>query len=453
MIDQTVIIIYLLIMLGVGIYFARKNRTEDSFFLASRNLGKFHVVASILSTFAGAGTMFMVSSLGYTYGVSVIWFFISAFIGFIIFAFAVPKIKKIADENDCITLPELLRTKLDNKCMIVSSLITISIFSGFIAINFLAAGNILRMIFDVPLIPIVLLFAVIIVTYSLLGGFKAVVWTDIIQMFIIIFGISLILIFSINAAGGVGALSELPELHKSPTGMGWTLIIGMFLSTILAYFGSQDIFQRIFAAKSVKTAKKSAFFMGVLLLFVGLLVMFLGIFGKLLFPDVAADTILPLLTTSFAPVGAIGFILAAYLAMANSTADSELLTVTSNVMRDFFDKFKKQKMSQRQEVFTSRIVLVLVAIIALVLAFTIPNITSIVLFMYTWLGILGFTVIATLFWKRTTANAVFWSLVIGFASAILYIVFTGDFESSMVVGLIPSVIVLIVVSLFTKKQF
>jgi len=450
MIDQVIIIVYLLVMLSVGLYFARKQKTQDSFFLASRNLGIFHVVASIFSTVSGAGTVFMVAALGYTYGISAIWFFISSFVGFIIFSLAVPKIKQIADEHDCITLPELLIVKLDRKSMILASLVTIAIFGGFVAVNFLAAGKILKIVFDVPLAPIVVGFAVVVTLYSLLGGFKAVVWTDIIQMFIIIFGVSLVLILAINSAGGVGAINSLPETHKDPIGMGLPLIIGMFLSTFLSYFSSQDIYQRMFAAKSQTTAKRSVVLMGILLVLGGSVVMFLGVFGRILFPDILAGEVIPTLTKNLVPVGLTGFVLAAYLAMANSTADSELLTVTSNIMRDFFGR--KRRLTPKQEVTASRIIVILVAIVALVFALTTRNIIHMVLSMYTWLGILGINVIATLFWKRTTANAVFWSLVIGFASAIMYAFTTRDFETSMIVGLIPSIIVLVTVSLFSNKH-
>jgi len=451
MIDQIIIILYLLVMLGIGLFFARKQKSEEVFFLAGKDLGTFHVVSTIFSTVAGAGSLFMVASLGYTYGISVIWFFISAFVGFIIFSFAVPKIKRIADENDCVTLPELLRARLDKRSMIVSSIATIAIFSGLVAVNFLAAGNILKILFDIPLVPIVIGFAIIVTIYSLLGGFKAVVWTDIVQMFIIIIGVLIALYLLLNSVGGLSSFSQLPATHKDPVGMGWSLIIGLFVSTILCYFSSQDIMQRIFAAKNEKVAKTSAIWMGVVLIVVGSLVALLGIYGKLLFPDAIAGEIIPLITRTVVPLGFSGIVLAAYLSMANSTADSELLTVTSNVMRDFYGPSKF--LTPKQEVRASRLVLVIVALIALVLALTIKNITDIVLAMYTWFGILGMNVIATLFWKRTSSSAVFWSLTIGYLSAIVYALFTGDFETSMIIGLIPAFLILITISFFNKKNY
>ena len=449
MLDQIIIVIYLLAMLGVGLYFIRKQKTEDSFFLADRSLGVFHSTASIFSTVAGAGTMFMVAALGYTYGVSAIWMFISAFIGIIIFSLAVPRIKRIADENNCVTLPELLETKLDRRSSLITSLITVIIFGGFVAVNFLAAGNILKIVFDVPLVPIVIGFAILVTIYSLLGGFKAVVWTDIIQMFIIIVGVVLMLYFAIGAAGGFGAMKLLPETHTDPVGMGWPLIIGMFVSTLLAYFSSQDIYQRMFASKDSKTAKRSAIWMGVILLVVGALVMLIGVFGRILFPDIEPGEVIPVLTSGLVPVGLTGIVLAGYLSMANSTADSELLGVTSNITRDFFGKVE---MSPKKEMMLSRLVLVVVALIALIFALLVPNIVDIILSMYTWLGILGMNVIVTLFYRRTTPNTVFWSLLVGFLAAIVYTIFTADFETSMIVGLLPSLIILVVGSLLSRKK-
>ncbi|MFT4297875.1 MAG: sodium:solute symporter family protein [Candidatus Woesearchaeota archaeon] len=451
MIDKAIIIAYLTIMLAIGIYFAKKNKNEEGFFLASRNLGSFPIAASIFSTLGCAGSLFMTTALSYTYGISVIWFFISAFIGFMVFALAVPKIKAIADKHNCITLPEILKIKLDKKCMIISSLITIAIYGGFVAVNFLAAGIILNMVFNISIVSGAIIFALIVTLYSMLGGFKGIVWTDIVQMFIILTGTMILLTISIRNAGGFSSLVQLPDLHKSITGMGWPLIVGMFISTILAYFASQDIFQRVFAAKSNKIAKKSIIIMGFLILLIGAIVILLGMFGKLLFPEMAAGEIIPALTTAFIPIGLAGIVLASYLAMANSTSDSELLTVTSNIIRDFMQN-KNKKIPPIKQVAISRIVLIGVAAIALVFALTIQNITDIVLSMYTWLGILGMNVIAALFWKKANSNAIFWSLVSGFGTAIAYTTVTGDFETAMIIGLLPTFIVLITVSLLTKKK-
>ncbi|MBU0959313.1 MAG: hypothetical protein KKB31_05200, partial [Nanoarchaeota archaeon] len=234
MIDQVIIVIYLLVMLSVGIYFSRKQGNKENFFLANRDLKGFHTSASILSTVAGAGMVFGIAAMGFTYGFSAFWFLGAGLAGFLLFSLAVPKIKKIADEHNCITLPELLKTKLDNKCMIISSIITMAIFGGIIAVNFLAAGRIIQIVFNLPLAPVVIGFGVIVTLYSLLGGFRAVVWTDIIQAFIIFVGLILIFVITLNFAEGFGALENLPSTYKDPLGIGWVLIIGGFLSVVLA---------------------------------------------------------------------------------------------------------------------------------------------------------------------------------------------------------------------------
>jgi len=447
-IDQVIIILYLAFVLGIGIYFAKRQRNSEGFFLANRNLGKFHVVASIFSTLIGGGTFFMIAALGYTYGISLIWFFIAAIVGFILFSFAVPKIKTLSDKHGVITLPELLEIKLDRKCGHVASIITIAIFGGFIAVNFLVAGNILNIIFDVPLIPTVVVFAAIVILYSLFGGFIAIVWTDVFQMFLIGLGIFLLLFVSFNAAGGFSSFESLPSGHLDIFGAGPVFIIGIFLSTVLAYFSSQDIFQRMFAARDVKTAKHAVLWMGVPLVILAVLVMLIGMFARVLFPGIVVDQVIPILTQNLVPVGLLGLILAAFLAMANSTADSELLGVTSNVMRDFIGKKKRLG---KEQVVLSRFVLVIVGLVALLIALLIPNIVNIILSLYAWLGILGASVIAALFWKRTKANAVFWSLIIGFGLAVIYSLFTGDFETAMLAGLVPAILILIIGSFVWKR--
>ena len=453
MIDELIIVVYLLILLIIGVYLSKRQKTEEDFFLAHRKLGSFHAAASVFSTLAGAGTIFASIALGYTYGISIMWFFVAGFIGLFIFSFAAPKIKKISDENGCITLPELLKTKLDRKTSILASIITIIIFGGFVAVNFLVAGNILKIVFDIPIIPVIILFALIVLLYSLLGGFKAVIWTDIFQMFLILIGMLMMIFISLDVSGGFSSIGKLPENLLDPFGMGLTLIIGLFVSTILAYFASQDLFQRIFATKDQKTAKKSTYFMGILFVLGGILFMLVGLFGRALFPDIMADQVIPIMTTNLIPVGLVGFILVSYLAMANSTADSEMLTVTSNIMRDFIcSKDSSKKLTSQSCVTVSRLILIIIAIVSLTVAILVPNIVNIILSLYTWLGILGLNVIATLFWKRTTSNAVFTSLVLGFGSAVVYSFLTKDFETAMIVGLIPAALSLFIISIFSSKQ-
>lgn len=447
LIDGLIIAVYALILVFIGIVFVKKQKTSDDFFLGHRALGLFHGMATLFSTIAGGGLIFSLLALSYEFGISIVWYYIAGLAGFIIFTIAVPKIKQIADDNGYITLTEVFSHKLSKRCSIISALITTVIFVGFVVVNFIVAGNILNMIFGIPLLTAIVIFAVIVLAYSFVGGFKAVVWTDIFQMGWIVSAFIVLLVFLFRKAGSLAVFTELPAKYLDPFGMGLTLIVGLFIATIIALFGSQDVFQRVYASRDARTAKHSLITAAVLLIGVAVLIVITGMVVRYLFPNIDPASVVAVIGTELLPAGLVGFVLVGFLALANSTADSELLTSASTLIRDF-GFFKNTRL---KVVWRNRFTLLMIGFASLAMALFRPNVIDIIISMYSWFGILGMNVIAALFWKKVKERAVFYSLLIGFGTSTVYSIATGDFGTAMLVGLIPGFFILVFGSLSCKN--
>ncbi|MFW5746949.1 MAG: sodium:solute symporter family protein [Nanoarchaeota archaeon] len=433
-IDTIILLAYFITIMAVGVFLSRKkDRSASGFFLAGRSLNAFHVGSSIISTLAGGATIFSAIGLGFIYGIDVIWFFLAGVVGILLFRACIPHIRTLAKRHKCITLAQLLEPLAGRRTAILASIITIFIFSGFIAVNFLLASQVAQSFLGIHPYIIMCLFAGIVVLYTILGGFRAVVFTDIIQMFIILAGLLSVVIVGFLLLDHQ-AMTRLPSDFFQPFHAGPVFIVGIFLSTILAYFGSQDVFQRIFAARSTKEARISTIFIAVIFSVFAIFFFGISIIARALLPSGIEGGAVPLLILGILPTGLIGLVLASYLAMANSTADSELVSVASSIEQDLI----RRRMGQG-----GRKALVLaIAVLSLLIAIIFGNIIHVILSLYTWLGILGLVVIVSLYSTRISKSFLFWSLLGGFVSAIIYTLFTSDVESAMIVGLLPSALIL-----------
>ncbi|MBW3021402.1 hypothetical protein KY328_00630 [Candidatus Woesearchaeota archaeon] len=447
LIDTLIIAAYAVVLVIIGVVFVKKQKTSEDFFLAHRSLGFFHGMATIFSTIAGGGVIFSLLALSYEFGISIVWYYVAGLAGFIIFTLAVPRIKQIADENSYITLTEVFSHRLSKRCSLVSALITIVIFACFVIVNFVVAGNILNLIFGINLSYAILLFAFIVIAYSFVGGFRAVVWTDIFQMGWIVAAFAVLLVFLFRKAGSLAVLAELPAKYLDPFGMGLPLIIGLFIATIVALFGSQDIFQRVYASKDSRTSKYSLIIAALLLMVIAVLIVIIGMIVRYLFPSIDPASVVAVIGTELLPVGLIGFVLVGFLALANSTADSELLTSASTIIRDF-GLFKNTRL---KVVWRNRFTLLIIGLVSLVVALFSPSIVDVIIAMYSWFGILGMNVIAALFWRKVKERAVFYSLAVGFGISTVYSIITGDLGTAMLAGLIPGFFILFFGSLLMKR--
>lgn len=434
----TIVVGYGLLLLSVGMVFARHQGSPGMFFLADRSLGTFQVLGTTFSTFLGPGLVFTLASFGYAYGVGALLLPGAAAIGFVLFAWAAPRIKALGDQEGAITLPALLARDWRARTRVVAALITASLFAGTLAANLVAAGTVLHALLGVPLRPGIAAVGGLVVAYTVLGGFSSVMWTDIVQMGLIVGSIGVVLPGFLLSNGEPSTFASIPAGHLNPRTLPGGLLPAYLVIGVFAFFGSQDLFQRVYAARRGDDARRGVLLSAGLLTVMAATAILLGVATRGLRPEIPADQALVGLTETVVPARFAGIVLVGLLALANSDADSQLLTVTSTVSCDFLPYLGIDP-EDRKVVWTERISALGVGGLGIAVAVTVPDLTALFQLLGSWFAIIGMVVVATLFWSRMTDTAAFMGLVVGFLSPIAFVLLTGNIPAATMVGLSSAV--------------
>ncbi len=322
---------------------AHKDSEEYNFLdllLMGRQLTLPMFIATLVATWYGG--IFGVTKIAFEHGIynfvtqGLFWY-----IAYIIFALFI--VKK-ASAYKALTLPDLVGKMFGPKAGALSAVFN---FFNVLPIAYvISLGLLIQAIFGISLLTGMLIGTGIVIVYTLYGGFRAVVFSDIVQFFVMCAGVFLVLLFSIKLFGGISFLkANLPATHFSPTGgvgLGTTLVWGFIaLSTLV----DPNFYQRVFAARSTKVARN-----GILL---STLIWFLfdicttsgAMYARAVLPEAASDKAYLIYALQILPVGIKGFVLAGILATILSTLDSYLFIAGTTVSYDMMPKRLKGKVS------------------------------------------------------------------------------------------------------------
>jgi Na+/proline symporter len=449
LVSTTVIVGYGLVILCAGAAAFRRQDRRQTFFLGEQSLGTLEFLGTTFPTFFGTGLVFTLASFGYQYGIGAMLLPGAAALGFVLFARAAPRIKRVSDREDAVTLPALFDGVWSMKTRAVAALVTVSLFAGTLAANFLVVGELLRSLYGVPTTVGIGGFAGVVLAYTALGGFRGAVRTDIVQTGVIVGSLVVILPAFVFLEGGATVFGSVPASHLDPLSLPVPVLVVYLLIGVFAYFGSQDLFQRIYATSGEHVARRGVVSFTVVVLVTSAVAVGLGISARALFPGIRADRALVVLTRELVPAGFSGVAVLGFLALANAGADAELLTITSNVTEDFLPHINAR--FDREVVPIERLVVGIVGLAAVVVAVVAPTLTALLTGLGSWFAILGFVVVATLYWDPMTDVAAFTGLVVGFLAPVGFIIVTGNVQAATLVGLVPTVLVVVVVSVLTRS--
>jgi len=463
---------YFLVMLGIGLY-AFKNSTEDSsgYLLGGRQLGP-----AVTALSAGASDMsgWMVMGLPgamYLSGLANIWIGVGLVVGaYINYLIVAPRLRAYTEiASDSITLPEFFENRFEDKTRllrIVSSIVIIVFFTVYTSSGVVGGGKLFESSFGLSYELGLYVTAGVVVTYTLFGGFLAVSMTDFVQGCIMFVALVLVPIVIIFDFGSVSAISEtisgLSSTHMDLLAGTTALGIISSLAWGLGYFGQPHIIVRFMAIRSLKDIK-TARRIGMSWMIVALAgAIATGFFGfayvaKHNIPMGDPETIFIVLSqVLFHPLIA-GFMLAAILAAIMSTVSSQLLVTSSSLTEDVYKAFINKEASEKKLVFMGRICVVLVALLAIGMAYdrdsSILNIVS-----NAWAGFgaaFGPLIVFGLYWKRMTFAGALSGIVVGASTVLIWIyapITIGEqslshFIYEIVPGVALSSIAIVVVSL------
>lgn len=488
-IHSVIFIIYLGIMLGIGVYFYKQNKSQTDYFLGGRNLNFWVTSMSAqASDMSGwllmglPGTAFLLTkNLGMA---EAVWTAAGLAVGtYLNWLFLAKRLRNYSEKSsNSITIPTFLENRFRDKThliRIISAVFIVIFFLIYTAAQFSAGAKLFNTVFGIDYTVALIIGALVIVSYTFLGGFSAVCWTDLIQGILMFFAIILLPIFAVVKLGGSAKTFDLAaSIAGLSNGFGlsdWTGIgSGLGLLSIisiaawgLGYFGQPHILSRFMGirnAKDIKPARRLAMVWVISTLTAAVI---LGVIGKAYISTVvSADELAVmdgerifiymtqhLLTGPIATILA-GILLTAILAAIMSTADSQLLVASSAVSEDIGRTIFKE-INDKNSILISRISVIAIALVAFIIASD-PDSSVFDLVAYAWAGFgaaFGPAILMSLYWKRMNWQGTLAGILSGGITVLIWRNFIKSYINlyELLPAFIISAIFIIIVSLLTAK--
>jgi len=381
--ELIIIAVYFVGMISVGIYSRRKARRADDFFVAGRKGSSLFITGSLLATIIGGSAIMVTGSLGFTQGLTGAWFLLVGSIGLIVLGlFLARKVR----EFGLYTLPELVEKQYDKRVGLAASILIVVAWIGIIGSQIIAAGSIMEALGIGNTQLWMVVFTVVFVAYTIIGGQHAIIRTDSLQAVIIFAGIFGALAMVLVNLGGFGGLRNALSAERfafplSAQFDGYELV-KLLLLVGLAYVVGPDMYSRLFCARDAGVARRSVLWTALLIIPVALGIALIGMGAAALFPDISSGQAFPTVIKEVLPPVLGGIVLAALLCAFMSSADTTLLTASTILSVDIVGKLKPS-LSREKLLVVSRWGIAVMGAAALVLALYLNNIVDAILFAYT----------------------------------------------------------------------
>ncbi len=472
-----IILAYLLVLTGFNFYRARRVKSQEDFMVAGRKLKTSVMVFTLICTWIGSGTFIAGAEFASKAGFSALWLAAGAWVGIIIIYFLAGKIQTFGQY----TIGDILEVRYGPVARLFGAIALIISFTVIVSYQFVAGGFILNVATDgaIPDSVGTIIAATFVILFTALGGMIAIAYTDLPNGIIIVLACLLSVPFVYLAAGGFPEATQVLDagyfaVVNEQFGAHPVLKVGgYFLATMLLLMGVQSVYQKFYSAKTPKDAKKAVILWTIGTVFVETVVVIIAVFayshfkalnrinlaipkegGKLVL--MAARELVP------GPVGVL--LLGAACAVVISTGMNYLLSPTTTIMRDIYQRFVKKEASQSNMVALQKVFVVFLGVVAFFLAMRLTSVLEMAFFAYTIYGVaITPALIAALAWKRATKAGGLASIISGTAACIVLKVLAevlppgkapeGDPWGIPIIypALIISLGSLIVVSLLTKK--
>jgi SSS family solute:Na+ symporter len=445
--DLLVVIAYMAAILAAGFWARRKATTQDQFLVAGRSVGPWLYSGTLAAIVLGGASTVGGVKLGYQYGISGMWFVFMLGLGIIVLS--VVFVERILGLK-LYTVPELLERRYSPSARVVGGIVMVAYDLMVSVTATIAVGAVMQVIVGIPRTPAIFISSAVMVAYSVLGGMWSLTLTDIIQFVIKTIGILFILLpGAILHAGGLSAMhTRLPSEFFSLTHIGAGKILSFF---VLYFFGiiiGQDVWQRVFTARSVKVARNGGIGVGFYCLCYALAGAAIGTAGRVFLPPLAdADAAFAEIVNTVLPVGLRGLVLAAALAAIMSTASACLLAASTVLLEDVYLRLRGA--GNAGSIAQSRVVTLALGVVMTVVSCVMHDVIAALTVAYDFLvGGLLVPVIGAMMWRRGTTAGALASIAVGGSLVAVLLALNGiDSDLPIYAGLGGSLLVYIAVSL------
>ncbi len=433
----SIIIIYVILIILIGIIGSKKVKSAKGFFLADRSIGWLVLTATITATTVGGSATIVAGGRIYANGLPALWYDIGGGLGLIILGiFLANKVRK----TGLITLPDITGSFFGNRVRFASAILIIITEIAWISLLIQASSLILSVVISIDYTIILFIITIGFILYTILGGQYAVIYTDFIQFFIMIIGICFIaaplLLWEILP--NINDLSSLSLAFPINQEIGILSAGSIFFMMFMPHIVGPDIYSKLLSAKDEKTAKKGAILSGFFKLIFAIAIAIIALSALILYPDISNPYLaIPTAVFSLPPIIS-GIILAGFLSVMISSADSCLISAGTIISVDVFKK---------NNIKISKTGILIVGLSAYVLAVYLGDILKTLELAYTvFTAGLTLPIIFGFYREKTRVSptGALLSLLFGGSISILWLYFSPYGDYAVLVGLLFSVIPLLV---------
>ena len=455
--DLVIIVLYMIGMLFVGVWFVKRIKNTGDYYVAGRTLGPFVLTATVCASIIGGSAMMGRAGIAYTTGFKAVMTAIPYLIGMFIFSAIAGRIQEVGFTRNINSIPELFNYRFNSTARCILAFMIVFTMMGTVAAQVTATATIIKMLgneFGISYEAGALAATLIFIIYTAASGLFGVVYTDVLQFFMLIIFVYILIPFSsIRYLGGFSSFwQNLDKSYLVPHING--SILGDIVTYLVFTLAGAEMWQRAFAAKSKKAATQGMFWGTSIYMVTIALVFFMGLAGRQILPDVVAsygssDAVVPALAVSILPPGLTGLALAGILSVMMSTADSYLLVSVQTFVHDLGKNFMPE-MTEKHEILMS----VVLAMGALIIALYIKNAYNVLMFAWSfYAAAAGLPSLAALYWKKATSQGIISAMTGGFVVCVGWKLAGNPWGlGETVPGALVCGILLVAVSLATCKK-
>lgn len=451
LLDISVVLAYALAMLLLGWYGMRRARNQEEFLVAGRNLGPACYLGTMAATVLGGAATVGTVRLGYVHGLSGFW--LCAMLGggiLVLNLFLAKPLLKLR----IYTVTQVLERRYTPLARQASAAIMFVYALMLSVVSVLAMGTVIQVLFELPFWSAILLGGSVVVIYSSIGGMWSLTLTDIVQFVIKTAGLMFVLLpICLTRVGGWDALvAKLPASAFALTTLGYDTIFTYFLIYFFGILIGQDIWQRVFTARSEGVARVAGSLAGVYCVIYGLVGALIGMCARVLLPDLAdANNAFAAIVRSALPDGIRGLVIAAALAAMMSTASAGLLAASTTLTEDLLPRLRGGRTSTLG---MARLFTLLTGLAVLAIALLVNDVIGALTLAYNLLvgGILV-PLLGAILWPRATTAGALASMLLGSGAAIVFMLKDGlEANTPIYFSLGLSLVSFVVVSLLTARS-
>jgi len=428
-----IVIIYFIAMIALGLSTRKQARNAGSYFVAGRSGSTLFITGSLIATIIGASATIGMAGLGFARGLTGAWWILSGSVGLVMLGFLFAR--KVR-ENGFYTLPALIEKQYGRIPAMAASILIVVAWMAVIAGQIIAAGTIMTVLGYGSATLWICVSTAVFILYTVLGGQRAVLKTDLWQTIIIFLGIFAGLAFVLSKVGGfTGLKNSLPANYFSfPVSAKFSPIelLNYLLLVGLTYVVGPDMYSRIFSSKDGQTAKKSVFWTAGLLIPLAFGITLIGMTAAVLYPNIASGQAFPSVIKGVMPPVLVGLVLAALLSAVMSSAVTCLLSVSTILTTDVIHKFKPA-ITEDKLLVISKWGIVILGLLALGVALQLKGIITSLMYAYTIFTAGIIPIVIAGFWKdklKVTNTGALTAIITGGTTALIMKIYTGGLNNA-----------------------